>query len=702
MHRNGLLTASFVASCLLGLVPCDDAWAIGAFFAETGAGAPIQMTSSHVAFLPQDGRMTMLVEVAFQGPPAHVAWLIPVPMDPQVTGAPASEPPRVRRVPQLLVDRLLGGTNPNFSLTRLASSTTRTCRIASEEANPPARCYEVAAFHAACERDADCLSGLCSESAGGSMCTQACEEGGPCPEGLECAVWPDASDPPMYACAVPESGPPPPCPDPPPMGSTAALRAMQNVGDWSQYKFQQVAEVVPDDHEWIAAETGEQVIGWLLAQGYAADPSAIPLFADYLARGYRFLGVRLETTAAAGEVMPLAITFDAPSPTPPLALRLTALSAGASLAVIVWYLGSSRAIPRSYLHAILDERAIHFPRGPNYGAAAAAAVAASLGRAWVTEHSGTRAVGFSSFGHPMERDFTAVLHAENLDGLLRAWGPSELDESPEFRGILRQVVPKPPDLHGFPHHECAYASDTTGASCAESNAEHLTTEAEFYDHLEFWAGEEASKQVVLNYDIAVLRQRLLGEIVEPMWEFEDLLGAGLWLTRLATITQPAALTRDAVFELRGALPEVSSWHGVDAEIVAGWPSCTESLVATYDSGETRALGCPPGVCDAAFEVPPLDGLHPLLGLERFPAAGPATPVPLDEVEAADALAALSAASGVHDPESAAPGGEGGSEPGAGSAGCSGGAGWGAAWPAALAVCFGMVALRRRRGREAPR
>ena len=65
------------------------------------------------------------------------------------------------------------------------------------------------------------------------------------------------------------------------------------------------------------------------------------------------LALRLRSGLTAGDLQPVVLRYQSDLPTVPL--NLTAASATPNMGVLIWVLGSARAIPRNYFHTVIDD-----------------------------------------------------------------------------------------------------------------------------------------------------------------------------------------------------------------------------------------------------------------------------------------------------------------------------------------------------------
>ena len=68
-------------------------------------------------------------------------------------------------------------------------------------------------------------------------------------------------------------------------------------------------------------------------------------------------------------------------------LKLTSIAATPEMPILVWVLGDGRAVPKNFIHAVVNEQALTYPGAQNYIDVVTEAVDTVQGRAWVTEYA---------------------------------------------------------------------------------------------------------------------------------------------------------------------------------------------------------------------------------------------------------------------------------------------------------------------------
>jgi hypothetical protein len=405
----------------------------------------------------------------------------------------------------------------------------------------------------------------------------------------------------------------------------------------------QEAKVGPYNAQLVQATETQALYDWLNENGYFQDPAALPLLDHYLGGGYVFLGIKLQTGKGNGDLKPLSLTFSEAAPCVPL--RLTAIAATPAMPILVWVLGQGRAVPKNFIHAIVNDQALTFPGASSYQQVVSDAVDALQGRAWVTEYAQPASQVAGSFLPASARDTTALLAATTWAELRAAVGQSGVPQNTDYNDILAEEIPKPDGLRGFPFGNCFFDPTIPEGQDqqwgCESNADHLTTDAEFYGYLDFWLAEAAAGRIApIEVDVAAIAARIADEIIAPLARVEDLMAApGAVLTRFFTRIDPAAMDRDPIFAFNAELPNVSPDHVVETLIETD-ANCQSYVIATYADGSKYTFDCGGG-CFGTPTIGPVPDAPALLTAEVLDETG--KPKPFDPSQSKDIDALLAGA-----------------------------------------------------------
>lgn len=351
----------------------------------------------------------------------------------------------------------------------------------------------------------------------------------------------------------------------------------------------QSAAIGPYDAELIEASRSDALYAWLGEHGYIQDPKAQPILDHYVSKRFKFLGIKLRSGRDTRDLRPLAITLSEGAPCVPLVL--TQIAATPAMPILVWVLGPGRAVPKNFIHAVVDPRAISLPSGADYQQKVSEAIDAASGRAFVTELAGP-AANFAYVVPPVPRPGWS--EARTLLDVVQALG-NDLDVST----LLRERVPMPAGLRGYPFGNCMQCPSCSWAEteCERQglpNAEHLTTEAEFYGFISYWAQLDAETELDLGVDVPALVAAAEREIVSPRRKLATLFTDAWTLTRFFTLLSPDEMTRDPIFAFNADLPGVSNVHRATWDLLDCDSGATRVRYAEGFDRVTTCSGCARG------------------------------------------------------------------------------------------------------------
>lgn len=370
------------------------------------------------------------------------------------------------------------------------------------------------------------------------------------------------------------------------------------------------ADVGPFRAQLIEATRSDALYTWLGDNGYTQDPKAQPILDHYLSQGFIFVGLKLQSGKSTGDLRPIAITLGENAPCVPLVL--TSIAADNDMPILVWVLGPSRAVPKNFLHAVVDDRAFSWPGAANYQSVLSSALNQLGGRAWVTEFAGPADIMRNQLLFA-GADTSALEAAETLPAMLIGLDNIGLrDTEPDVLLTLRAHVPMPQGLMGFPNGNCLQCQgcDWAEEQCVQMglpNDTHETTEDEFYAFLWYWWDEANRQGKPLDIDEVALKKALLEEVVEPLRRIESLFSRSRTLTRFFAMMSPNEMTRDPIFAFNPDLPDVSNFKTSTWDLI----ECgSDQVRVTYPDGLQEMATCSNcqfgfGSVPARFDVPVL-------------------------------------------------------------------------------------------------
>jgi len=352
----------------------------------------------------------------------------------------------------------------------------------------------------------------------------------------------------------------------------------------------QEARVGPYDAQLIEATSGAELFEWLNEQGYFQDPKSEVLLDEYVEKGFKFLGIKLQTGQGSGDIKPIALTMSEQAPCVPL--KLTSIAATPEMPILVWVLGQGRAIPKNFIHAVVNDQALTYPGAANYIDVVTAAVDTVEGRAWVTEYA-QDALNFSQmFITDAGREFGSVQAAESVTNALNELSQLGFPWSnPDVEDVLRDTLTMPEGLTGYPDENC-YWNSFGGDLLCDPNESHVTTEDEFYGALSYWFGVPAvAVHFAETVDLAMLKTRLYEDVIEVAIGLQDLFDReGATLTRFFTTLDPDEMTRDPIFSFNPDLPDIAPARTAELDL---WydSDCEPWGIMEYPDGSKYTFDC---------------------------------------------------------------------------------------------------------------
>ena len=125
-------------------------------------------------------------------------------------------------------------------------------------------------------------------------------------------------------------------------------------------------------------------IEWLTANGYDVGALGPDVLRPYLRDNLNLLAFKLSKNKMAGSIRPVMLTYNSDHPMIPI--RPTAVAANDDMGILVWVLGSGRAVPTNYKTLELNEAVIDwFNPAMVYNDVVAAAADEAGGQGFVTE-----------------------------------------------------------------------------------------------------------------------------------------------------------------------------------------------------------------------------------------------------------------------------------------------------------------------------
>jgi hypothetical protein len=131
-------------------------------------------------------------------------------------------------------------------------------------------------------------------------------------------------------------------------------------------------------------------IDWLKANGYDVGALGPDVLRPYLRDNLNLLAFKLTKKASTGSIRPIMISYDSEHPMIPI--RPTAVAANDDMGILVWVLGSNRAVTTNYKTLELNEAMLDwFNPSTTYKDVVTAAADEAEGQGFVTEMAGPTA-----------------------------------------------------------------------------------------------------------------------------------------------------------------------------------------------------------------------------------------------------------------------------------------------------------------------
>jgi MYXO-CTERM domain-containing protein len=148
--------------------------------------------------------------------------------------------------------------------------------------------------------------------------------------------------------------------------------------------------VGPYDPEVISSDDPDALTDWLTENDYLITDEMKPYIAEYVAAGYKFMGVKLIPDAGITDISPLKWTC--PEGDPLIPIKLTAIAAEPEMGVLVYVAGGTRYSPVNYREIQVDTDLVQFDPATgqsNYYPLASWLIDEEGGKAMIAEYAAT-------------------------------------------------------------------------------------------------------------------------------------------------------------------------------------------------------------------------------------------------------------------------------------------------------------------------
>ena len=344
------------------------------------------------------------------------------------------------------------------------------------------------------------------------------------------------------------------------------------------------SSVGPYDYAILKADSKTDMFNWLQMNGYVVPTGTDAAVAPYIRPGGYFLALRLRSGLTAGDLQPVVLRYQSDLPTVPL--NLTAASATPNMGVLIWVLGSARAIPRNYFHTVIDDAQLDWLNSvKNYSDVVAKAVREVDGHhGFVTEYAGTSA------------DLRGVLGTSARFSFLD--DPSLASEKDPVRFVQRSVDQSSFDFRGRPVtiQKLLLTSQLTAILSGYIPEPAALVAAgvslgDYYTNLEQYLTFDRAQNPNKYSDIAAalsafdpaklvkdLKERIAAPTIEAQKLFADPTLSKL--TRLYTVLSPDDMNLDPAFSFNAELPDVPKDHAATLQSACPKDGFPNALLTT--------------------------------------------------------------------------------------------------------------------------
>lgn len=319
----------------------------------------------------------------------------------------------------------------------------------------------------------------------------------------------------------------------------------------------------------IQGDTGDDLYNWLNTNKYIQPAATKPLLDLYAKQKYVFLALKLQQDKSAGDLAPIVITMDEPSPCLPL--RLTQLAAQPDMPIVAWVVGAKRAIPKNFLHVEINEATVDWlTNGGNYKSVVSKAVDQASGHAFTTEYA-----------QPMDKfqsKFVMEAWAQgDFDGItdpgkfLQKMMEKGYPRTTQMQTLIKKFIPKPVEF--------AKVGDQEFYGCVQNSQPGESGPCKAYS--------DAVKAA--KFDAKGFADALWSGVVKPLQDIQAQFDAAKYVTRLFTTVSPEEMTKDPIFAFNGELPAVERTRTAKATPICNDPKSTQATDVKLEFADGHVL-----------------------------------------------------------------------------------------------------------------
>jgi hypothetical protein len=327
------------------------------------------------------------------------------------------------------------------------------------------------------------------------------------------------------------------------------------------------SSIGPYDYAVLRADDQTEMSKWLSDNGYFVPDATGQAVKPYIHPGGFFLALKLRADQSTNDITPIVLKYQ--SDLPMIPITLTQVGAVPDMGILVWVLGSARAIPRNYRHTVLDEMPIWM--GGVYQQQVISAVREAPGRhSFITEYAGSsnvmsRLVYSGRFG-----DLTHMRTLSDPAGYIDYLKSHGYTFDSVLYALLQRFIPMP-----------------EGAIAAQIPVNI------FYDNYSYYETRYVvDGGVGFVFDPIGLTDAIEMRIVTPTKDAQNLFDTRPYLTRLYTTISPEDMNLDPVFSENPDLPQFSLNHSATLTIPCNrqaWLTTDQGLEVQYPNAAAPAI-----------------------------------------------------------------------------------------------------------------
>ena len=332
----------------------------------------------------------------------------------------------------------------------------------------------------------------------------------------------------------------------------------------------------------IKGDNALAVIDWLTEHGYTQPPETEPLIAHYIKEKYVFLALQLLKDSGAGDIAPIVVSIDDVPPCLPI--RLTSIATQPDMPIVAWSLGKARAIPKNFLHVILNDATIDWLKpGTNYKTVVSQAVDQASGHAFTTEYA-QPTKNYKSKFYQDQWKTDELKAAKTPTEFMTMMLQKSYPRTTQMQNLIRKHIPKPKAYESVKDnafYNCIGCSGCKHSPCSEYKA-------------------EVAKQ---KFDAAAFADDVKTYVVEPLKQMQGHMETLPYLTRLYTTLSASEMTKDPIFAFNPDLPDVSNIHKATAvPICEGESKQASKARLEFGNGSKLVVDIPKSFQDCGLDA----------------------------------------------------------------------------------------------------